>query len=405
MAPEPRDPPLAIAMVGLPARGKSYTARKIARYLIWLGHKARVFNVGDYRRRLIGAGQAHGFFDPNNPAGRNARDEMAHSATDDMLRWLSKDGEVGILDATNSTRARRAWLAERCRAANVPLVFVEVVCNDPAIVEANVRETKITSPDYIGVDPDQAVADFRARIAHYERVYETVDEDALSSIRLFDVSTRVVANRIDGFIPTRLVSYLLHNHLSPRPVWLTRHGESLANVFGQVGTNAPLSPKGEAYARRLGAWVKENGADDLTILTSTLVRTHQTAAPIERAFTPWRALDEIDAGICDGLTYDEIAERMPDEFQRRKADKLRYRYPGGESYEDVIRRLDPVVLALERRRGPVLVISHQAVLRALYGYLCGVSPEKVPHVDVPLHTILQLRPNAYGVEEHRLPLI
>lgn len=36
-------------------------------------------------------------------------------------------------------------------------------------------------------------------------------------------------------------------------------------------------------------------------------------------------LDEIQAGIFDGMTYEEIQEKMPDEFDMRKKDKLRYR--------------------------------------------------------------------------------
>ena len=47
---------LAIIMVGLPARGKTYISRKIARYLTWLGSKAKIFNVGNYRRDVLGAG-------------------------------------------------------------------------------------------------------------------------------------------------------------------------------------------------------------------------------------------------------------------------------------------------------------------------------------------------------------
>jgi 6-phosphofructo-2-kinase/fructose-2,6-biphosphatase 2 len=38
---------LAVVMVGLPARGKSYTARRIERYLSWLGYRTGVFNVGE----------------------------------------------------------------------------------------------------------------------------------------------------------------------------------------------------------------------------------------------------------------------------------------------------------------------------------------------------------------------
>lgn len=41
-----------IATVGLPARGKTFIARKIARWLVWLGYQAKIFNVGNYRRQV-----------------------------------------------------------------------------------------------------------------------------------------------------------------------------------------------------------------------------------------------------------------------------------------------------------------------------------------------------------------
>ena len=56
-------------------------------------------------------------------------------------------------------------------------------------------------------------------------------------------------------------------------------------------------------------------------------------------------LDEIYAGVCDGMTYKEIESNYPAEFEARKLDKLGYRYPRGESYLDVIQRLDPIVQA------------------------------------------------------------
>ncbi len=37
-------------MVGLPARGKSYVTKKMARYLNWLQHDTKIFNVGEKRR-------------------------------------------------------------------------------------------------------------------------------------------------------------------------------------------------------------------------------------------------------------------------------------------------------------------------------------------------------------------
>ena len=44
-------PQHVICMVGLPARGKTYIAKKLARYLNWIGINTRVFNVGEYRRQ------------------------------------------------------------------------------------------------------------------------------------------------------------------------------------------------------------------------------------------------------------------------------------------------------------------------------------------------------------------
>lgn len=43
-----------------------------------------------------------------------------------------------------------------------------------------------------------------------------------------------------------------------------------------------------------------------------------------------RNLDELYAGVCDGLTYAEIKEKYPEEFARRQEDKLTYRYPRGK---------------------------------------------------------------------------
>lgn len=41
---------LIIVMVGLPARGKSYITKKLARYLNWLQLETKIFNAGERRR-------------------------------------------------------------------------------------------------------------------------------------------------------------------------------------------------------------------------------------------------------------------------------------------------------------------------------------------------------------------
>ena len=133
-------------------------------------------------------------------------------------------------------------------------------------------------------------------------------------------------------------------------------------------------------------------------------RTLQTAEALGGSDRKLRALDEINAGICDGLTYLEIEKKYPEIATNRRADKLRYRYPQGESYEDVIERLESVIFELEHSKESILVIAHQAILRALYAYFANRSRQDVPYLSIPLHTVIELRPQTYGCVERRLAL-
>lgn len=395
-----------LVLVGLPARGKTFVARKIARYLSWLGYRTRTFNVGEYRRAMAGAKQPASFFDPDDPTHRELRERIAMQALDDLLGWLGEGGDVGIYDATNTERSRRRAIVTRCERAGVRVIFVESICEDESVVDTNVRDNKLRSPDYQGVAAEEAVRDFRERIAMYERTYEPVADDEGSYVKLIDVGRKVVVNRMHGYLGARLMFFLMNIHPARRKIWLTRHGESAYNPEGRIGGDPDLSERGRAYAQSLCAFMRERYPEGsrLQVWTSTLRRAMQTAKDLPFPSLSRRALDEIDAGICDGMTYREIRDRMPEEYRARSGDKFRYRYPRGESYIDVITRLEPVIVDLEREREPVLVVTHHAVVRALYGYLMGRPQEDTPHVPVPLHTLLELTPGAYGYEERRYEL-
>lgn len=118
----------------------------------------------------------------------------------------------------------------------------------------------------------------------------------------------------------------------------------------------------------------------------------------------WHHLDELFAGSCDGMTYEEIEEQYPEEFQLRENDKLAYRYPRGESYLDVIARLEPIIMEMERHREPLLIVGHQGILRIIYAFYMGLSRAAAPYVSVPLNCVLQLVPSAFSCEEKvRIP--
>jgi len=398
-------------MVGLPARGKTYIAKKLTRYLNWIGVNTKVFNAGDYRR-MYKATEAkkpkHDFFDPGNPEGKAIREYCMESALSDALGWLqSGGGDVAIFDATNTTRERRATVYDRivCQSG-LKCMFLESICNrateghSDVIVESNVREVKVHSPDYKGVEAEEAITDFLERIKHYEDIYEPIseeDEAHFSFIKLFNAGEKYVIHKHEGYLQSKIVYWIMNVHITPRTIYLTRHGESEHNRLGKIGGDSDISERGKQYSLALSYFFNHQTIPGLRVWTSWLKRTIQTSAHINAPQERWRALNEIDAGCMENLTYEEIQEKYPEEFAARDQNKLAYRYPSGESYQDLVARLEPVMMELERQ-GNVLLVAHQAVLRCIMGYFLDRPLEDLPYIKVPLHTLIKLTPQAYGCE-------
>lgn len=157
------------------------------------------------------------------------------------------------------------------------------------------------------------------------------------------------------------------------------------------------------FAQALKKFLEEQEIQDLKVWTSQLKRTIQTAESLGVTYEQWKILNEIDAGVCEEMTYSEIEQRYPEEFALRDQEKYLYRYPGGESYQDLVQRLEPVIMELERQ-GNVLVISHQAVMRCLLAYFLDKGADELPYLRCPLHIIFKLTPVAYGCKVETITL-
>ncbi|KAL1668347.1 6-phosphofructo-2-kinase-domain-containing protein [Schizophyllum commune] len=413
--PDYSESKIVVAMVGLPARGKSYLSRKLMIYLKWLEYDVKIFNVGQLRRtrarekaRMLGIKEDHtaSYFSHDNPQATMLREALASDSLEMLIQFLKDGGNVGIHDATNSTASRRAKIEQRVRQEKgFQVLFLESFCDDPAIIAANVAlKVQSGDPDYASYDPEAAKADFLRRISEYEKVYETITEPHLSYIRIKNVGDEATLSRMNGYLSSRIAFYLMNLHLKPRSVFFSRHGESVYNVEGKIGGDSPLSERGMKYASALPELIRKNiGDQPLTVWTSTLRRTIQTAQNLPYPKLTWKSLDELDAGVCDGMTYEEIEVAYPDDFANRDEDKFNYRYRGGESYRDVVVRLEPVIMELERQDN-ILIIGHQAILRCLYAYYHNLPQEDLPYIKIPLHTVIKLTPKAYGCEEERYAL-
>lgn len=75
-------------------------------------------------------------------------------------------------------------------------------------------------------------------------------QSGLSYIKIFDVGVRYLANRVQGHIQSRTVYYLMNIHITPRAIYLSRHGESQLNLRGRIGGDSGLSPRGQQVRDR-----------------------------------------------------------------------------------------------------------------------------------------------------------
>ena len=188
------------------------------------------------------------------------------------------------------------------------------------------------------------------------------------------------------------------------PIYITRHGQSENNVKRIIGGDPDITDEGKFYAVKLHEYINKELEDEFIIFTSCLKRTKQTAKHFTQKKIESRLLNEIHGGICENLSYDEIEEKYPNITTDRKKDKLRFRYPQGESYLDLFERLRYFVLQLTNYNKPILIVAHNAIIKVLLGYFEEKKHEDIPHSDIDLNTVIKLTPNSknYDIEYKNL---
>jgi broad specificity phosphatase PhoE len=158
-------------------------------------------------------------------------------------------------------------------------------------------------------------------------------------------------------------------------LWLVRHGETEWSASGRhTGTtDVPLTEKGQAQAKALGALVTElrDGRRFARVLTS----------PMGRAIETCRLAGYAD----DAETTDDLCEWDYGEYEGRKTVDIRTERPGwtlfddgvpnGETAAQVGARADRVIAATADAGGDVALFAHGHILRVLAARWLDFAPE------------------------------
>lgn len=147
------------------------------------------------------------------------------------------------------------------------------------------------------------------------------------------------------------------------------------------------------------------------VVTSTMPRAIETVTWQDSALPlptirQVPSLTPLDKGDFSGMEMEQCREEDHEWFERMEKDIFRTRFPGGESYQDLVSRLETTVVEIEQQVTPVLVVSHFHVIQVLLSYFLQSPVEECASIKVPYNTVIQISPlRGGGYKETRHELI
>ena len=380
------DEKLYIVLMGLPARGKSTLAVRLREAFQKSGIPARIFNNGNLRRLFRPQGETANadFYSPENSAAMELREGFARMNMERAKTYLRNSGLVAILDATNARRKRRTVIEKLL--ADHPLLFIECVNDDKDILHLSIQE-KIKMPEFAHLK-DKATKEFLKRIDYYRMIYTPLKTER-NYLRIDSLQNMIIEEKHSDVIPyyERLRDYLVTDEV--KNLFLIRHTETEYNIENRIGGDPPLTPKGRKQSLALGRFFKKKKIS--YIFTSSKQRTISTARVISAMqndcrIIPLKEFDEINAGICEKMTYEDIEKKRPHVFKKRGADKYNYIYPDGESYSMMKPRIIEGIkkaFFLNRHADNIMIVGHQAINRMILSHFLYRREDDVPYIYVP----------------------
>lgn len=159
-------------------------------------------------------------------------------------------------------------------------------------------------------------------------------------------------------------------------LYLVRHGETEWHSENRYAgsSDIALTPKGIEQGIKLAEWVK--GEDIDLIVSSDLSRAITTATPSAQALNVAHKIDprfrEVNFGLGEGLTSDEMQSKFPQARNAFIAAPADSALPNGERGADAVNRAFNALFELisVNHAHKVLLVAHSTLGRLM---LCGLT--------------------------------
>jgi len=137
---------------GLPGRGKTQIARRLALYLSFF-HAVPVetLDSSEYRRKMCSVIDSE-WFDPQNAVARAEKERVNNAVIEHMVEFLNKHSNgIAIMDSTNPTHERRMKVLKTIQErTGAKVMFIEVINENAQFLENQCQAAAATGPDYQG---------------------------------------------------------------------------------------------------------------------------------------------------------------------------------------------------------------------------------------------------------------
>jgi ribonuclease H / adenosylcobalamin/alpha-ribazole phosphatase len=175
-------------------------------------------------------------------------------------------------------------------------------------------------------------------------------------------------------------------------VVLLRHGDTRLSPerrFSGVGSaDPPLSAAGADQARRAAGSALLRGRAFTEVLTSPMSRCQQTARIVAEALgisvVVDRDLREMDFGLWEEMTFDEVQDRYPVDLERWKQSAMSPPTGSSETLAAVVDRMGTVAARFVSRYAgaSVLAVTHITPVKALVAHALGAPPTALFHMEL-----------------------
>lgn len=152
---------------------------------------------------------------------------------------------------------------------------------------------------------------------------------------------------------------------------MLRHGQTEWNALQryQGQTDIPLNDTGREQAYQAALLLKEQEAVQ-AIYCSDLLRASETAQIIGESLgiepISDARLRELSFGVWEGLTFTEVYEKYPQEFDDWFRATPTYIVPGGESFHRLNERVIEAIAKIKQAgHQTVLLVTHGGVIKAM----------------------------------------